>query len=138
MVADTEPLESYLTNQVGNSFYHASEVIVMSTAIKMAMSGDDRAAFSELCRIVIEVSRHIPGLFGQLMGCILKTCMPDLETQIENHPDGPKLSTLSLPLIWSDDAKLALDDEMSRFPIKRATAVSPNRSVGPTTTNGAV
>jgi hypothetical protein len=35
-VADTEPLELYLTTSVGNSFYHASEVIVMSTAIRMA------------------------------------------------------------------------------------------------------
>jgi hypothetical protein len=96
-VANTEPLEFYLTNQVGNSFYYASEVIVMSTAIKLAMSGDDKAAFSELCRIVIEVSRHITELFGQLMGVILMTYMPDLERQIENHPDGPKLSTLSLP-----------------------------------------
>jgi hypothetical protein len=46
---------------------------------------------------VIEVSRHITELFGQLMGVILMTYMPDLERQIENHPDGPKLSTLSLP-----------------------------------------
>jgi hypothetical protein len=31
------------------------------------------------------------------MGVILKTWMPDLEPKIENHPDGPPLSTLSLP-----------------------------------------
>jgi len=96
-VADTEPLELYLTNEVGNSFYHASEVIVMQTAIRMAVSGGDAAAFSELCLIVIKVSRDITELFGQLMGVILKTYMPDLERQIENHPDGPKISTLSLP-----------------------------------------
>jgi hypothetical protein len=96
-VAESEPLELYLTTQVGNSFYHASELIVMSTAIRMVMSGGDAAAFAELCRIAIEVSRDITELFGQLMGVILKTCMPDLEPQIENHPDGPPLSTLSLP-----------------------------------------
>jgi hypothetical protein len=96
-VADPEPLELYLTNEVGNSFYHASEVIVMRTAIRMAMSGSDEVAFSELCLIVIKVSRDITGLFGQLMGVILKTYMPDLTRQIVNHPDGPKLSTLSLP-----------------------------------------
>jgi hypothetical protein len=45
---------------------------------------------------VIEVSRDITELFGQLIGAISAT-MPDLEVQIENHPDGPKLSTLSLP-----------------------------------------
>ena len=61
------------------------------------MSGSDAAAFEELCRIASEVSRNITHLFGQLMGMILKTCMPDLEPQIENHPDGPPLSTLSLP-----------------------------------------
>src|SRR5262245_57814495 len=39
-VAESEPLELYLTTQVGNSFYHASEVIVMSTAVRMVMSGE--------------------------------------------------------------------------------------------------
>lgn len=99
-VANTEPLELYLTIEVGNSFYYASEVIVMSTALRMASSGmsnDDAAAFSDLCRIVIGVSRDITELFGQLMGVILKTYMPALEPPIENHPDGPPLSTLSLP-----------------------------------------
>jgi hypothetical protein len=96
-VAETESLELYLTPYVGNSFYHASELIVMLTAMRMAMLGDDAKAFSELCRIVIEVSRQITELFGQLMGVILKTYMPDLKRTIVNHPDGPKLSTLSLP-----------------------------------------
>jgi hypothetical protein len=95
-VAESEPLELYLTTQVGNSFYRASELIVMSTAIRLVMSGDDAAAFAELCRITIEVSRGITELFGQLTGVILKTCMLDLEPQIDNHPDGPPLSTLSL------------------------------------------
>jgi hypothetical protein len=97
-LANTEPLELYLTDYVGNSFYHASEVLVMFTATRMAMaSGDDAAAFSELCTKVIGASRDITELFGQLMGVILKTYIPDPRTQIENHPDGPKLSTLSLP-----------------------------------------
>lgn len=95
-VADTEPLEFYLT-KVGNSFYHASELVVMLTAIRMTMSGDDETAFSELCHIVFKVSRDINELFGQLMGVILKTYMPNLKRRIVNHPDGPKLSTLSLP-----------------------------------------
>jgi hypothetical protein len=112
-VAESEPLELYLTTQVGNSFYRASELIVMSTAIRLVMSGDDAAAFAELCRITIEVSRGITELFGQLTGVILKTCMLDLEPQIDNHPDGPPLSTLSLPYFidltrWR---KAAVDDE---------------------------
>src|SRR5262249_49779824 len=96
-LAESEPLELYLTTEVGNSFYHGSELIVMSTAIRMVMSGDDAAAFGELCSIAIKVSRDITELFGQLMGVILKGYMPDLEPPIENHPDGPPLSTLSLP-----------------------------------------
>jgi hypothetical protein len=103
-VPNTEPLEFYLTNRVGNSFYHASELIVMLTAIRMTVSGDDPTAFSQLCDIVIKVSRDITELFGQLIGAILETCMPDLETKIENHPDGPKLSTLSLPYFIDFDA----------------------------------
>jgi hypothetical protein len=96
-LAETEPLELYLTTEVGNSFYYAAEVVVMSTALRMGTSNDQAAAFSELCSIVIRVSRDIIDLFGQLMGVILKAFMPDLERQIETHPDGPKLSTLSLP-----------------------------------------
>src|SRR5262249_27573474 len=51
---ETEPLELYLANPIGNSFYHASEVVMMFTAIKMAMpsASDDTAAFSALCDIV--------------------------------------------------------------------------------------
>ena len=103
-MADTEPLELYLTTSVGNSFYHASEVIVMSAAIRMATSGDDvEAAFSKLCRIVIDVSRDITELFGQLIAMIVQSGMPNVETH-SDHPDGPKLSTLSLPyFIQFDD-----------------------------------
>jgi hypothetical protein len=102
---ETEPLELYLANPVGNSFYHAPEVIMMFTAIKMAMpsASDDTVAFSALCGIVIEVSRDITELFGQLMGAIMEN-LPDLEDHIENHPDGPKLSTLSLPYFIDFDA----------------------------------
>ena len=97
-LANTEPLELYLATQVGNSFYHASETIVMLTAIRMATSSSDSAAaFSELCQIFIKVSRDIVELFGQLMGLILKMSLPNIQTHIENHPDGPPLSTLSLP-----------------------------------------
>jgi hypothetical protein len=103
-LAESEPLELYLTTEVGNSFYYAAEVVVMSTALRMGTSNDQAAAFSELCRIVIKVSRDITELFGQLMGVILKTVMPDLERQIETHPDGPKLSTLSLPFFIDFDA----------------------------------
>jgi hypothetical protein len=104
-VADTEPLELYLTTSVGNSFYHASEVIVMSAAIRMATSGDDvEAAFPKLCRIVIDVSRDITELFGQLIAMIVQSGMPNVETHSQHHPDGPKLSTLSLPyFIQFDD-----------------------------------
>jgi hypothetical protein len=98
-VADTEPLEFYLTDEVGNSFYHASELIVMLTAIRMAVPGDNAATFPDLTRIAIGVSRDIVELFGQLMGVVLMTRIPNFKAQwqIENHPDGPKLSTLSVP-----------------------------------------
>jgi len=98
-IAETEPLEFYLTKLAGNSFYQASEQVIMSTAIKLAVSEtncDEAQAFSKLCGAVIVVSRDITDLFGQLIGTIAATC-PDLEVQIENVPDGPKLSTLSLP-----------------------------------------
>jgi hypothetical protein len=106
-VADTETLEFYLTNPVGNSFYQASELIVMFSAIKLCMSSassDEAQAFSKLCGIVIELSRDITELFTGLIAVIAEACMHDLEMWTENHPDGPKLSTLSLPyFIQFDD-----------------------------------
>ena len=53
---------------------------------------------------MIDVSRDITELFGQLMGVIMEKCLPDLKRQIETHPDGPKLSTLSLPYFIDFDA----------------------------------
>jgi hypothetical protein len=104
-VARTEPLELYLTTQVGNSFYYASEVIVMSTALRMmALSGtSDAAAFAKLCDIVINVSRDITELFGQLIAVIVQS-MPNLKSHSKKHRDGPKLSTLTLPYFIDFDA----------------------------------
>jgi hypothetical protein len=113
-VAETEPLELYLTSEVGNSFYYAAEVIVMGTALRIAARTSNDAAFSELRRMVTEASRHIIELFAQLMGLILKTYLPDLKPKIENYPDGPKLSTLSLPYFIDLEAETqssAVDDE---------------------------
>jgi len=86
----------------------------MFSTIKMAMSGtsyNEAQAFSELCRIVREVSRDITELFGQLIAAISTTCMPDLEMRIEDHPDGPKLSTLGLPYFVEFDAVTKADDK---------------------------
>ena len=124
-VTDTEPLELYLTTQVGNSFYYASELIVMSTALRMAVSGasnDDATAFAELCDIVIDVSRDITELFGQLIAMIVQSYTPNLETRTENHPDGPKLSTLSLPYFIEFDAESRPRRRMIRLTLKRASA----------------
>ena len=114
-IADTEPLEFYLVNSVGNSFYQASELVVMFGAIKLFMSStssDEAEALSKLCSTVIEVSRDITALFSELIAVIAQACIADLKMQTENHPDGPKLSTLSLPYFidFDTETQATLDD----------------------------
>jgi hypothetical protein len=104
-VADTEPLEFYLTEVVGNSFYHASEQVTMISALKMAVSKtgcNEAQAPSQLYWAVIDVSRDFADLFGDLIGAIAETC--SFEIKSENVPDGPKLSTLSLPYFVDFDS----------------------------------
>jgi hypothetical protein len=129
-VAATEPLELYLTTQVGNSFYYASEVIVMCTALRTAVSGtsnDDAAAFAKLCDLVINVSRDITELFGQLIAMIAQS-MPNLKTHSKNHRDGPKLSTLTLPYFIDFDAVVKSRPDVRRIkPSSRARPSANSR-----------
>jgi hypothetical protein len=58
---------------------------------------DDAAAFGKLYDAVIEVSRHITELFGQVIASIAEAYIPDAEVTTVEIPNGPKLSTYSLP-----------------------------------------
>ena len=113
---DTEPLEFYLARSVGNSFYYASELVVSLSAINLAKTGappnvtsdlsPEAQAFAELCSVVIKVSGQITELFGQLLGAIVTTTLPDVEVRIEQHADGPKISTFCLPYFFDEDDAL--------------------------------
>jgi hypothetical protein len=116
---DTEPWEFYLSKTVGNSFYYASELVtaggVISLAIDTSQSGDspaadlspDARAFAALCDIVIAVSGHIAELFGQIIALIVMTSIgEDVETTIVEIPDGPKISSFSLPFFFDENDSL--------------------------------
>ena len=112
-LADSEPLQFYLSKTVGNSFYHAAELIAQLGAINLAKAppGDSSGsmsaeahAFAALCDEIIDVSRHITELFGELIGMLGQDAVSDVVT--EQVPDGPKLSTFSLPYFFDENDAL--------------------------------
>ena len=116
-LAQSEPLQFYLSKTVGNSFYHAGELVAQLSAISLmkapaADPNDTRSpearAFAALCDEIITVSRDITELFGELIGILGEHVVGQVTTvQI---PDGPKLSTFSLPYFF---------DENDSFPQKK-------------------
>lgn len=111
---DTEPWDFYLTKSIGNTFYLASELVMSLSAINLTkdkdntgapIGFDDREAFAKLCDVVIVVSRKLTELFGHLMSAIIET-IPDLEWEIEQLPNGPKLSEFCLPYFFYEDDHL--------------------------------
>jgi hypothetical protein len=112
-LAESEPLQFYLTKTVGNSFYHAAELIAQLGAINLVKAppaapndsaSAEARAFAVLCGEIIEVSRHITELFGELIGILGESAVSEVVT--EQVPDGPKLSTFSLPYFFDEDDAL--------------------------------
>ena len=112
-LAQSEPLQFYLTKTVGNSFYHAAELIAQLGAINLMKAppadANDSAsaearAFAALCDEIIQVSRHIAELFGELIGILGESAVSEVVT--EQVPDGPKLSTFSLPYFFDENDRL--------------------------------
>jgi hypothetical protein len=115
---ETEPWEFYLSRTVGNSFYFASELVIAGGVNGLAMrkqggggaAGDlspDAGAFSALCDTVIKVSGSITELFGDLIGLIVMTSIgEDVETSVVEIPDGPKISSFTLPYFFDENDKL--------------------------------
>jgi hypothetical protein len=67
----------------------------------------DAAAFASLCDTVIKVSDRITELFGDLIGVIVMTSVGvDVETSTVAIPDGPKISTFTLPYFFNENDAL--------------------------------
>jgi hypothetical protein len=125
-----EPMQFYLTETVGNSFYHAAELITQLAAINLicpppAEANDfgliaqvadpmspppadpnDRAlatarALAALCKEITTVSGHITELFGSMIAMLTENIVSQLIT--EQVPDGPKLSTFVLPYFFDEN-----------------------------------
>jgi hypothetical protein len=99
-----EPLQFYLTATVGNRFYHAGELVAQLSAInlmKMPPAGPqdtssaEARAFNALCTEIIQVSRDMTELFSELIALLGEDVVDSVST--ETIPDGPKLSTFTLP-----------------------------------------
>jgi hypothetical protein len=112
-LAQSEPLQFYLTKTVGNSFYHAAELITQLAAINLMKAppadpngnaSAEARAFAVLCDEIIEVSRHITELFGELIATLSENVVGGMAT--EPVPDGPKLSTFSLPYFFDENDAL--------------------------------
>jgi hypothetical protein len=112
-LAESEPLLFYLSKTVGNSFYHAGELVAQSIAIHLrtapaAGPNDDgpreARAFNALCSDVIAVSRDITELFGDLIGILSKDACSQIT--MEQIADGPKRSTFSLPYFFNENDAL--------------------------------
>jgi hypothetical protein len=98
---------------VGNTFDHAAELIAQLGAINLMtappVDPDDGAshearAFAALCGEIIEVSGHITELFGELIGMLGESAVSEVVT--EQLPDGPKLSSFSLPYFFDENDAL--------------------------------
>ena len=98
---------------MGNSFYHAGELVAQSTAINLRTApapgpNDDRPpearAFNALCNDVIAVSRAITELFGDLIRILSEEACGQIT--IEQIADGPKLSAFSLPYFFNENDAL--------------------------------
>jgi hypothetical protein len=94
----SEPLQFYLCKTVGNTFYHAAELIAQLGAISLTTAppadpGDNGSAearaFNVLCGEIIAVSRDITELFGELIGLLGEDVVSEVIT--EQITDGPKL-----------------------------------------------
>jgi hypothetical protein len=108
-LATGEPLQFYLATTIGNGFYHAGELVAQLTAINLmkmppADPHDPRSlearAFSALCSEIILVSRHLTHLFNELIGLLGEGVVDTASTV--SLPDGPKLSTFTLPYFFDD------------------------------------
>jgi hypothetical protein len=111
-LAAAEPLQFYLTATVGNCFYHAGELVAQLSAINLmkmppagpqdASSAEERA-FNALCTEIIQVSRDMTELFSELIVLLGEDVVGSVST--ETIPDGPKLSTFTLPYFVDFDSK---------------------------------
>jgi hypothetical protein len=74
--------------------------------VKAVPAGPDDSASAEaralsaLCEEVIEVSGYITELFGELIAMLSENIVSQMVT--EQVPDGPKLSTFSLPYFFDE------------------------------------
>jgi hypothetical protein len=106
---------------VGNSFYHAGELVAQLSAINLMKTPsaspdgnqpDARQAFEALCSEIISVSGNITDVFGELVGVLGEDVVEEVVT--EQIPDGPKLSTFTLPYFFDEDDTLPVPPRPAR------------------------
>jgi hypothetical protein len=122
-LALSEPLQFYLGDTIGHTFFHAAELVVQLGVINLmkvppADPNDSRPAearaFSVLCTEIIEVSRDITQLFGSLINMLAEGAGSALTT--EEIPDGPKMSTFSLPFFFDENDMSSMKRERAADP----------------------
>ena len=107
----SEPLHFLLARTVGNSFYHAGELLAQLSTLALVKASseasaqdtasDQARAFQALCAEIINVSRDMTELFGEMIGLLGEDVVVSCPT--ETLPDGPKLSQFSLPYFFDEN-----------------------------------
>lgn len=109
-----EPLQFYLTQTVGNSFYHAGELVAQMSALALVKapppagphdtSSAEARAFGALCDEIIQVAGDMTELFGTLIAFLSEDVIDSANQEI--LPDGPKVSQFSLPYFFDENDSL--------------------------------
>lgn len=104
-IPETDEWSFYLSNILGNSFYYASELVIVAGVTKLAEPDDEAGpylersvrAFERLCTLAIEVSELIMTLFSECIARIVTERLPNAELMEPVEIDAPALKDVTLP-----------------------------------------
>lgn len=104
-----EPWDFFLSEEVGNSFYFASELVMSRMMIDMtdrgAAAANNKLAEAEALRELHDAAIRGAGLMAEafmaLMISILADFADELERANEEIPDGPKIEEFHLPYFFN-------------------------------------
>lgn len=110
----SEPWEFYLSPRHVNSFYYASELVVMGSAIALvapsASAGsarDDANGFAKLCSLTTDVARDVVDLFVELISLIFEAHFKGVDAFAVDVGEMPKVSLLQLPFFLDENDLIA-------------------------------
>jgi hypothetical protein len=110
-IPDDEFWHFYLSKMRGNSFFYASELVVICGVIKLANLNPENAepyvtpvarSFEALQNLIIDVSGQIQTLFEECIVVIIKENIPNVQSEMIELSDAPDLRTIHIPFFVDD------------------------------------